>query len=69
MPNLHCSFNSPDADYVAKNREMHGQIPIFSGNKLGFQCWNTAFTSHMEFKKLSLKACLAGEAANTIKGL
>ena len=69
------------AEIEPNNREMHGQleriqIPIFSGNKMDFQRWNTAFTSCVDmtslsphFKMLRLEACLAGEAANTIKGL
>ena len=43
---------------------------------MDFQRWNAAFTSCVDmtslspqFKMLRLKACLAGEAANTIKGL
>ena len=68
-----------DAGSTAHNREMHGQlerirIPIFSGNKMDFQRWNAAFTSCVDmtslspqFKMLRLEACLAGEAANTIK--
>ena len=81
MPKLHRSRNSPDTDFSTENRETHGQlerirIPIFSGNKMDFQRWNAAFTSCVDmsslspqFKMLRLKACLAGEAANTIKGL
>ncbi|XP_068749438.1 myosin-J heavy chain-like [Montipora capricornis] len=80
-PKLHCSRNSPDTDFATENRETHGQlerirIPIFSGNKMDFQRWNAAFTSCVDmsslsaqFKMLRLEACLAGEAANTIKGL
>lgn len=52
------------------------RIPVFSGNKMEFQKWNAAFTSCVDqtslspqFKMLRLEACLAGEAANTIKGL
>ena len=43
---------------------------------MDFQRWNAAFTScvdttslSLQFKMLRLEACLAGEAANTIKGL
>ena len=43
---------------------------------MDFQRWNAAFTSCVDmtslspqFKMLRLEACLAGEAANTIKGL
>ncbi|KAL9987285.1 hypothetical protein ACROYT_G001567 [Oculina patagonica] len=72
---------SSDPGSNAANRETHGQlerirIPIFSGNKMDFQRWNAAFTSCVDmtslspqFKMLRLEACLAGEAANTIKGL
>ena len=81
MPKSHHSINVSDAGSIANNREMHGQlerirIPIFSGNKMDFQRWNAAFTSCVDmtslspqFKMLRLEACLAGEAANTIKGL
>ena len=81
MPKSHRSINVSDAGSIANNREMHGQlerirIPIFSGNKMDFQRWNAAFTSCVDmtslspqFKMLRLEACLAGEAANTIKGL
>ena len=78
---LHRSRNPPNTDFATENREMQGQleriqIPIFSGNKMDFQCWNAAFTSYvdmtslsLQFKMLRLEACLAGEAANTLKGL
>lgn len=78
---LHCSRNPPNTDFATENHEMQGQlerirIPIFSGNKMDFQCWNAAFTSYvdmtslsLQFKMLRLEACLAGEAANTLKGL
>lgn len=81
MPKSHRPINVSDAGSIANNREMHGQlerirIPIFSGNKMDFQRWNAAFTSCVDmtslspqFKMLRLEACLAGEAANTIKGL
>ena len=74
-----CQVSDPGS--TAANRETHEQlerirIPIFSGNKMDFQRWNTAFTSCVDmtslspqFKMLRLEACLAGEAANTIKGL
>ena len=74
---LHRSRNPPNTE----NRETQGQlerirIPIFSGNKMDFQRWNAAFTScvdmtslYPQFKMLRLEACLAEEAANTIKGL
>ena len=80
-PKLHRSRNSPDTDFVTENRETHGQlerirIQIFSGNKMDFQRWNAAFTSCVDMSSLSsqfkmqrLEVCLAGEAANTIKGL
>ena len=52
------------------------RILIFSGNKMDFQKWNTAFSSCVDqtslspqFKILCLEACLAGKAASTIKGL
>ena len=52
------------------------RIPIFSGNKINFQKGNAAFTSCVDettfspqFKMLRLEACLAGEAASTMKGL
>ena len=78
---LHRSRNPPNTDFATENRETQGQlerirIPIFSGNKMDFQRWNAAFTSCVDmtslspqFKMLRLEACLAGEAANTIKGL
>ena len=78
---LHRSRNPPNTDFAAENREMQGQlerirIPIFSGNKVDFQCWKAAFTSYvditslsLQFKMLRLEACLPGEAANTLKGL
>ena len=78
---LHCSRNPPNTDFPTENREMQGQleriqIPIFSGNKMDFQCWNAAFTSYvdmtslsLQFKMLRLEACLPGEAANNLKGL
>ena len=78
---LHRSRNPQNTDFATENREMQGQlerirIPIFSGNKMDFQCWNAAFTSYvdmtslsLQFKMLHLEACLAGEAANTLKGL
>ena len=80
-PKLHRSRNSPDTDFATENHETHGQlerirIPIFSGNKMDFQRWNAAFNSCVDmsslspqFKMLRLEACLAGEVANTIKGL
>ena len=78
---LHHSHNPPNTDFATKNCEMQGQlerirIPIFLGNKMDFQCWNATFTSYvdmtslsLQFKMLRLEACLAGEAANTLKGL
>lgn len=78
---LHRSRNPPNTDFATENREMQGQlerirIPIFSGNKMDFQCWKAAFTSYvdmtslsLQFKMLRLEACLAGEAENTLKGL
>ena len=80
-PKLHRSRNSPDKDFCTENHETHGQlerirIPVFSRNKMDFQHWNATFTSCVDmsslspqFKMLHLEACLAGEAANTIKGL
>ena len=80
-PKVHRSRNSPDTDFATENCEIHWQlerirIPIFSGNKMDFQCWNAAFTRcvdmyslSLQFKMLRLEACLAGEAANTIKGM
>ena len=76
-----CSAKVSDPGSTAANRETHGQlerirIPFFSGNKMDFQRLNAAFTSCVDmtslspqFKMLRLEACLAGEAANTIKGL
>ena len=82
MPKSRPSINvSADAGSIVNNREMQGQLEririlIFSGNKMDFQRWNAAFTSCVDmtslspqFKMLRLEACLAGEAANTIKGL
>ena len=81
MPQSQRTVRGFDAGSTAHNREMHGQlerirIPIFSGNKMDFQRRNAAFTSCVDmtslspqFKMLRLEACLAGEAANTIKGL
>ena len=78
---LHRSHNPPNTDFATENREMQEQlerirIPIFLGKKMDFQRWNAAFTSYVDmtslspqFKMLHLEACLAGEAANTIKGL
>ena len=52
------------------------RIPIFSGNKMEFQQWFTAFSTCIDktslatqFKMLRLEGCLRGEAAETIKGL
>ena len=81
MPTSPNYAKDSDPGSTAVNRETHGQlerirIPIFSGNKMDFQRWNAAFTSCVDmtslspqFKMLRLEACLAGEAANTIKGL
>ena len=81
MPKSPSSGGVSDPRSTAANRETHGQlerirIPIFSGNKMDFQRWNAAFTSCVDmtslspqFKMLRLEACLAGQAANTIKGL
>ena len=81
MPKSLSSGGVSDPGSTAANRETHGQlerirIPIFSGNKMDFQRWNAALTSCVDttslspqFKILRLKACLVGEAANTIKGL
>ena len=80
MPKSPCSVKVSDPGSTAANRETHEQlerirIPIFSGNKMDFQRWNAAFTSCVDmtslspqFKMLRLEACIAGEAANTIKG-
>jgi len=50
VPKSPCSTEVSGPGSTAENCETHGQleriqIPIFSGNKMDFQSWNTAFTS------------------------
>ena len=66
-----------DSTAISTNGQLERiRLPVFSGNKMDYQKWNAAFTSCVDstslspqFKMLRLEACLAGEAANTIKGL
>lgn len=52
------------------------QIPVFSGDKMAFESWRSAFESCVdkapataEYKLLQLRQCLQGEALRTIEGL
>ena len=66
-----------DCTAISTNGQLERiRILVFSGNKMDYQKWNAAFTSCVDstslspqLKMLRLEACLAGEAANTIKGL
>ena len=71
----------PSSESFSSSNAVNGQlerikIPVFGGNKLEFPRWQAAFSSCVDssslsaqFKMLRLEGCLAGEAAETVKGL
>ena len=70
------SAHGKNGHVVDTNKQLKRiRIPKFSGDKKEYQLWWAAFSSCVDetnlsaqFKMLRLESCLAGEAAETVKG-